>query len=106
MINSMEDNYRGFSRMVNQKRQTSLWGPSALIIRNLINFNSSFEGNWPLLFLLAWQLLIYSIDITWIISKESVDGSLDNTCTSIRGNPGERVFSPPFWFKSYSDAFV
>ena len=59
----------------------------------------SVEGNWCVFFLIIWHLIIYSIDIKWIMAKESIDGSLDNTCTSIRGYPCERLFYPPFWIK-------
>jgi hypothetical protein len=74
-------------------------------IMHLPEIDRSIDGNRCAFFLSIWQLIIYSIDIKWIMAKESIDGSLDYTCTSIRGNPSKRVFRPPFWHKSFSDAF-
>ena len=73
-----------------------------MIISHLPAIDWSIEGIGFLFFLIIWQLIIYSIDIKWIMSKEFIDGSLDNTCTFIRGNPGKRVLHPPLWLQSSS----
>jgi hypothetical protein len=62
-----------------------------MIISHLPAIDWSIEGKGCIFFLIAWQLIIYSIDIKWIISKEFIDGSLVHTCTSIRGDTGKRV---------------
>jgi hypothetical protein len=66
----------------------------------------SIEGTGCVFFLVIWYLLIISIDIKWIMLKEFIDGSLDNTCTLIRSNPGKRILCPPIWFQSAADGFV
>ena len=68
-----------------------------MIIGHLPAIDWIVEGKGVLVFLIIWQLIIYSIDIKWIMSKEFIDGSLDYTCTFIRGYPGRRVLHPPFW---------
>jgi hypothetical protein len=66
----------------------------------------SVGGDWCMFFLVIWQIIINPIDIAWIMLKEFIDGSLDYTCTFIRGNPGERLLCPPFWPESPPHVFV
>ena len=68
-----------------------------MIIGHLPAIDWIIEGIGFLFFLIIWQLINYSIDTKWIMSKEFIDGSLDNTSTFIRGYTGGRVLHPPFW---------
>ena len=78
---------------------------STLFINHSSNTYWSLLEIWPVFLIFVWQLIIYSIDIRWIMSKETINGSLDYTCTTIRGNPSKRVFHPTFWFR-YSSDFI
>ena len=97
---------RAFSgRFFCQNRQANRGGPITMIISNLPAIDWSIEGKGLTFLLIIWQLIIYSIDIEWIMSKESIDGSLDHTCTSTRGNIGKRILHPAFRFKSPPDVY-
>jgi hypothetical protein len=78
----------------------------AMIINHLPAINCTIEEIGFLFFLVIWQLINYSIDTKWIMSKEFVDGSLDYTSTLIRGYPGGRVLYPPLRFQSCPDVYI
>jgi hypothetical protein len=69
----------------------------AMIINHLPAIDYIIEGIGLLFFLIIWQLINYSIDTKWIMSKEFIDGSLDYTSTLIRGYPGGRILYPAIW---------
>ena len=76
-----------------------------MIIGHLPAIDWIVEGKGVLVFLIIWQLINYSIDTKWIMSKEFIDGSLDNTGTFIRRYTGGWALHPPFWTQYSPDAY-
>jgi hypothetical protein len=109
MINSVQDLgvflLAGFYVTAFDKSRQTRFGGILIMVRHLPAIDWSFDAR-RCVFFLIWHLIINSIDIEWIMLKEFIDGSMDYTCTFIRGNPGKRVLRPPLWFQSPSDVFA
>jgi hypothetical protein len=77
-----------------------------MVMRHHSEIDWSVDGVWCTFFMIIRRLIIYSIDIKWIMPKEFIDGPLDHTRTFICRNTGERILRPPIWIRPTSDVYI